>query len=210
MRFSLVFHHCNKEFVSLESAEERQSWKTSAHTCGWLFLARFRSFDQWKFSLLPLTTLFLRVISWRFGDGTGRRLRKIQFKKKSDIPHTSCVESFRARKQIFQKLYTLKNFRRLKLEQTLIFSLLTLFFHRWFFSRQSWKTSVHACSWLFLARFRSFDQWKFSNLKDVVFAGDFLAITTFDKMELEGLVRTVQFNEKSLTYRTYFEGMLAV
>ena len=44
-------------------------------------------------------------------------------------------------------------------------------------------------------------------INDVVFAGDFLAITTFDKMELEGFVRTIQFNEKSLTYRTYFEGM---
>ena len=50
---------------------------------------------------------------------------------------------------------------------------------------QSWKTSAHACGWLFLVRFRSFDQWKFSPLNNVVLAGDFLAITTFNKMELD-------------------------
>ena len=48
--------------------------------------------------------------------------------------NTSCVESFRARKQIFQKFYTLYIFRKTiflcqKLDQTLIFSLPTLFFH---------------------------------------------------------------------------------
>ena len=47
---------------------------------------------------------------------------------------------------------------------------------------QSWKTSAHACSWLFLARFRSLDQWKFTPLNNVVVAGDFLAITTFDNL----------------------------
>ena len=140
MRFSLVFHHYNKEFVSLESAEERQSWKTSAHMCGWLFLARFRSFYQWKFS--PLNNVVLAgdfLVTWRL-------LRKIQFNKKSDIPNTSCVELFR--KQIFQKLYTLKIFRKtislcLKLEQTLIFSLLTLFLHRWFFSPKWARAWAH-------------------------------------------------------------------
>ena len=51
--------------------------------------------------------------------------------------------------------------------------------------RQSWKTSAHACGWLFLAHFRSFDQWKVSTLNDVVIVGDSLTITTFDKMELD-------------------------
>ena len=59
--------------------------------------------------------------------------------------NTSCVESFRARKQIFQKFYTLYIFRKTiflcqKLDQTLIFSLPTLFFHfkhRCFFSRNN-------------------------------------------------------------------------
>ena len=45
----------------------------------------------------------------------------------------------------------------------------------WCIYRQSWKTSAHAWSWLFLARFRSFDQSKFTPLKNVVLAGDFLA-----------------------------------
>ena len=48
------------------------------------------------------------------------------------------------------------------------------------FARQSWKTSAHACSWLFLAHFRSF-----SPLNDVVLLVVILAITTFDKMELD-------------------------
>ena len=52
-------------------------------------------------------------------------------------------------------------------------------------ARQSWKTSAHACGWLFLAHFRSFDHWKVSTSKDVVRVGDSLAITTFDKMELD-------------------------
>ena len=51
--------------------------------------------------------------------------------------------------------------------------------------RQSWKTSAHACGWLFLAHFRSFDQWQVSTLNDVVTVGDSLATTTFDKMELD-------------------------
>ena len=50
---------------------------------------------------------------------------------------------------------------------------------------QSWKTSAHACSWLFLVWLRLFHQWKFSPLNEVVLAADFLAITTFDKMELD-------------------------
>ena len=56
----------------------------------------------------------------------------------------------------------------------------------------SWTELKNICacvqltiSGLFLARFQSFDQWKFSPLTDVVFAGDFLGITTFDKMELD-------------------------
>ena len=51
--------------------------------------------------------------------------------------------------------------------------------------RQSWKTSAHAYGWLSLAHFRSFDQWKVSTLNDVVHVGDSLAITTFDKIELD-------------------------
>ena len=46
------------------------------------------------------------------------------------------------------------------------------------------------------ARFRSFDQWKFTALDNVVLAGDFLAITTLDKMELD------EFWEKSNSIRS--------
>ena len=65
--------------------------------------------------------------------------------------------------------------------------------------RQSWKTSAHACSWLFLARFRSFHQWKFTPLNNVVLAGDFLAITTFDMMELD------EFWEQSNSTRSLWD-----
>ena len=37
---------------SARTGVRRQSWKTAAHACSWLFLARFRSFDRWKFSNL--------------------------------------------------------------------------------------------------------------------------------------------------------------
>ena len=118
----------------------RQSWKTSAHACSWLFLARFRSFDQWKFSPLNNVALagdFLSITTF-----DKMELDEFLEQSNSDIPNTSCIESFRARKQIFQKLYTIKIFRKtiflcLKLDQTLTFSLPTLFFHfkrRWFFS----------------------------------------------------------------------------
>ena len=62
-------------------------------------------------SFPPWTTLFLRVFSGRLPLSTRWKLTNLENnpiqQEVSNFPNTSCVESFRARKQIFQKLYTL-------------------------------------------------------------------------------------------------------
>ena len=132
--------HDKKEVIPFRAPRKNKFYQVDyAHASGWLFLVRFQSFDQWKFTPLNNVVLagdFLAITTLTRWNLTNFENNPIQ-QEVSDISNTSCVAS-NFSKVVHSLHFSKNNFPLLKARpNSFIFSLSTLFFHfkhRWFFS----------------------------------------------------------------------------